>query len=142
MKTSLIILISFIYTIVLSCSTESKNQQIGTWQLEKIEFYDSTEQQWLVSDWMKNGSGTLNYLNDSMMSVEFLPTNYSIDSSGRYAYTAKYSFNKALNEVTHTRITHSDPEEIGKTVKRIIEIQGDTLIMNAKEFGLRLKWSR
>ncbi|MGB0403256.1 MAG: hypothetical protein ACPGEG_04110 [Salibacteraceae bacterium] len=142
MKKPLIISIPIIYIVIFSCVTKSISPQIGTWQLQKIEFFDSTQQEWKVSEWMKNGSGTLNYSNDSMMSVEFLPFNYNVDSTGRYAYTAKYSFNKTLNQVTHTRLTHTDPKEIGKTVTRIIEIQGDTLTMNAKEFGLRLKWYR
>lgn len=142
MKNVLIILISIIYISFLSCDTKYISPQIGTWQLQKIEFFDSTQHEWKVSEWMKNGSGTLNYLNDSMMSVEFLPFNYFKDSTGRYAYTAKYRFNKTLNQVTHTRLTHTDPKEIGETVTRKIKIQGDTLTMNAKEFGLRLKWYR
>jgi hypothetical protein len=91
---------------------------------------------------MKNGSGTLQYLATDTMRVEFLPEFYHEDSSGRYAYTATYQYFPKRGEIKHTRIAHTNPKEIGKTVERKLSIQEDTLFMFADEFGLKLTWLR
>ena len=128
--------------IFFACTNEPKNSHLGNWDLRVIEYYDSTSNEWEISDWMKGGSGKLTYLNDSMMEVEFLPKTYALDSTGRYASTASYTHKINSNLFKHTRLTHTDKSENGQTVERYITVENDTLTMSAKEFGLRLVWQR
>ena len=141
-------LINIIFILFLiACS---KNEEIeeetnanpftGLWELYIIESKDSTKN-WQPAEWMRNGKGNLHYDDNENMSVHFIPHNYgSVDSIKAYWYVAKYKIIADSNIVEHTRIFHSNLEEVGKTVKRYYKFKGDTLIMNAKEFGLRLKW--
>lgn len=123
------------------CNSNQANTINGRWLLLKIETQDSASGFWNTSEWMKNGTGTLIYEPNGTMSVEFRPQAYGLDSSAEiYAYTASYEYNKSTGFIQHTRLTHSDPDEIGKTVRRRLDFNGDTLTMHADEFGLRLKW--
>ena len=132
-----ITLLVFIY----SCNSQQPELLEGKWKLLQIEYEDSASGIWKTSDWMKNGTGTLVYKSNGNMTVEFLPENFGIDSNAEeYAYTASYKFDPTTGLSKHTRLTHTDPEEIGKKVTRKLEIKEDTLIMFADEFGLRLKW--
>ncbi|MBD77754.1 MAG: hypothetical protein CL840_02280 [Crocinitomicaceae bacterium] len=127
--------------LICSCTFSPSDTLSGTWKLYRIKQQDSLSEKWIVSDWMKNGSGTLIYKPNGMMSVEFIPEKYGLDSTAtKYAYTASFQYDPKLGLVTHKRITHTDPKEIGKVVTRKLELTNDTLIIHAKEFGLRLKW--
>lgn len=37
-------------------------------------------------------------------------------------------------------LMHSNPDKVGKTVKRHFKLKKDTLILFAKDFRFRLKW--
>ncbi len=126
---------------IYGCNSNQPELLEGKWQLLQIEYEDSASGIWKTSDWMKNGTGTLIYKSNGNMAVEFLPKNFGLDSNAeKYAYTASYKFDPTTGLSKHTRLTHTDREEIGKKVTRKLEIKGDTLIMFANEFGLRLKW--
>lgn len=129
-----IILLLFLY----SC-TKTKNPLIGKWNLHIIENKDSTNN-WVKSNWMKNGKGRLQYFNNDTVTIHFNPENYGDPGVEAYWYVASYKLNLDSNFALHTRLKHSNPDDIGKTVKRYFEINNDTLTMFAKEFGFRLKW--
>jgi len=113
---------------------------LGKWKLHIIENKDSLGV-WQQANWMKNGMGTLHYYNNDTVAVHFAPENYGDDGAAKpYWYIATYIYNADSNYVEHTRVKQSDESEIGKTVRRKINIKKDTLIMNADEFGFRLKW--
>jgi len=126
---------------VSSCSQKERSPLIGKWNLHVIESKDSAGV-WLESDWMKNGIGRLNYLENDTVTVHFNPENYGDKGVEAYWYIANYNLNLDSSFVEHTRVRHSNPKEVGKTVKRYFKINNDTLIMHAREFGFRLKWIR
>lgn len=127
-----------LWVIILITSCEPSNSLIGDYTLLIIEEQDSSGT-WNQSEWMKGATGSLSYSADGFMSVKFTPEN---EENAPYWYKASYVYHSHSNEVIHTRLEHSDPEEIGKTVKRKLTFKQDTLIMHAEEFGLRLKWLR
>ena len=126
--------------VVVSCRTHQDKDLVGTYSLIAIEEFDSISNSWQESNWMKGGNGKLIYHVSDTMQVEFLPSNYTSDSLNRYAYRALYSFDKSTDMVTHTRIEHTDSNEIGKVVQRKMEFRYDTLVMSAPEFSLKLTW--
>lgn len=132
------ILFSIILLIIISCSQPS-NQLIGKWELDIIEKQDSVGN-WVEAEWMKDGKGRLQYYDNDTVSLHFSPENYGDEGAEAYWYIANYKIYSDSGFVKHTRVKHSNPDEIGKTVKRYFEIKNDTLTMFAKEFGFRLTW--
>jgi hypothetical protein len=62
-----------------------------------------------------------------------------------YVYFAKYKVDKENNIVEHSRISHSNPGDWNKVVRRGFELNKDTLIIRPLEdsnSGLRLTWIR
>ena len=157
-----VIILFWIFMGFASCQTTSMNGEktfAGFWKLHIIETQDSVTQQWVQSDWMKDGISYLHYGTDHNMSIHFTPSGFSstnplgqeLDSlplnalkmlASDYWYVGKYRVITDENMVEHHRIIHSDPNEWGKIVKRSYKFLGDTLVLSAKEFGLRLKWIR
>jgi len=151
-----IIFISFSgFILLFSCSIREKNPLVGLWIIHSIEQQDSTEQ-WVTADWMKGGNGYLHYDAVKNMSLHFTPARYDqlilpenddksawdpgilAQLSSDYWYVGEY---KILgNVVQHTRLMHSNPIENKKKVSRNYFISGDTLVISAPEFKLRLKW--
>jgi len=141
MKYYLPLVVFTLSTVIYSCNSKHADNPEGKWELLVIEYQDSATGIWKTSEWMKNGTGTLIYKSNGMMSVEFLPENFGVDTSAKkYAYTASYKYDSTTGLSKHTRLTHTDPEEIGKKVSRKLLIKKDTLTMFADEFELRLKW--
>ncbi len=65
--------------------------------------------------------------------------------TGSYYYMGTYSINSVLSVVEHTYLSHSNPGEWGKKVKRRFSMIGDTLVIQPVEeanAGLKLKWLR
>ena len=135
----------FLVCNLFSCTKSlipTKNPLAGIWNLHVIEKQDSLAI-WRQSQWMKNGTGLLHYDNEQHVSVHFTPQNYGeSDSLHAYWYVAEYEIIMDSAYVKHSRILHSDPKKVGESVKRYFEIKDDTLIMHAKEFGFRLKWTK
>lgn len=130
------LLLFFFPLLLLGCLAKTKKPISGVWRLHIIETQDSSGN-WQQSNWMKNATGILHYDTENTVSVHFMPTS---DTIPPYWYVAHYQYNADSSFVQHTRIMHSNPNEVGKTVKRYVNINGDTLTMNANEFGLQLKW--
>lgn len=108
----------------------------GSYDLQIIQYYDSSSNRWATSEWMKGGSGVLTYLPTDTMSVYFT----TADSSEVYWYRATYSYDNKTRKVTHQRFEHSDEEQNFKTVVRRLNLERDSLTMFADDYGLRLLW--
>ncbi len=138
-------------------SCQDQNRSIaGLWKIHTIEQQNDSGN-WETADWMKNGLGYLHYDNKRNMSIHFIPENYEefvipeniekkdwefelLDNfSSDYWYVGEYTI-LSQNEIEHRRIMHSDPNENDVRVIRGFRFSGDTLIISAKEFGLRLMW--
>ena len=128
----------FFLLVLTSCNTKDQSI-IGKYDLLIIESQNDNGN-WQQANWMKNSKGRLQYFNNDTVTVHFNPENYGDEGVEAYWYVANYKLNNDSNYVEHTRVRHSNPEEIGKTVKRYFEIKKDTFVMHAKEFGFRLKW--
>jgi hypothetical protein len=62
-----------------------------------------------------------------------------------YVYFAKYAVNEGEGYVEHARISHSNPAEWNKKVRRKYTLNGDTLILQPYESenaDLKLTWVR
>lgn len=137
---------------------KADNPLEGLWKIHIIEYKDAESGTWKVSDWMKSGSAYVLYDATENMSIFFtpkgyettkMPNTYYLDSLGAedlkvlasdYWYIAKYKILKEEQIVEHRRLMHSDPNDWNQIVKRKYEINGDTLILTALEFNMRLKW--
>lgn len=128
-------LVLFSLLSLMGCQPE--NPFKGTWKIHRIE--QQIKDKWEIAEWMKGGIGYLHY-GDSEMSLIFTPANYPETRTGDYWYLARYHYSS--DTVYHHRISHSDPEEIGLTGKRLFRFVEDTLILVAPEHRLRLKWIR
>ena len=63
--------------------------------------------------------------------------------TGSYAYFARYKVSPMDSIIEHSRISHSNPADWNKVVRRKYFFSGDTLILRPVEnqnSGLRLKW--
>lgn len=122
----------------ISCNKPS-DSIVGKYDLLIIESQNENGI-WQQADWMRNSTGRLGYLANDTVTVHFTPENYGEKGVEAYWYIATYKKDSDSNYVEHTRVRHSNPKEVGKTVKRYFELHNDTLVMHAKEFGFRLKW--
>lgn len=128
----------FVLLFFISCNTV-EDSLVGKYDLVIIESQNDNKK-WQQANWMRNSIGHLHYYPNDTVTVNFTPENFGVEETEPYWYVATYKVNFDSSYVEHTRLRHSNPEEIGKTVKRYFEIKGDTFIMHAKEFGFRLKW--
>ncbi len=98
-----------------------------------------------------NGNGSLHlYTKDyKNYEVEFpnftdsIPQEALKHLTNNYFYMANYNIDTAKNVIHHTRISHSNPKDWGKTVTRRYSFIGDTLVLVPAEdenANLRLKW--
>ncbi len=158
-KITLLIIIALLFS---SCESETqKNKLTGLWSLVVMDNYNEKTNEWEV--WNGGMQGYVLYDNEENMSLHLLTKDYEktdlrfpdFDDSiplealkhltNSYVYFAKYSINYEDSVVTHTRISHSNPGEWGKTVHRKFGFIGDTLTLEPledKSAGLRLKWVR
>ena len=154
---------SFVIIAILSCLAACQPEQkgiTGLWKLESMMVKDSLDN-WSV--WRDGMNGYLLYdgqghvsLTLSVEGYEDSPLHYpNFDTSipiealkhrtGYYSYVGNYSVDEELSEVTHQRLSHSNPKDWGKEVTRKFSIQGDSLIIVPKESenaSLRLTWTR
>ena len=158
-KFTLILIIGF-----LSCNTHEKQQDlknplVGLWSLHIMEIQDSVTLKW--NEWRDGMQGYLLYDNTNNMALHLTTKGYqntdlifpnfrdtiSLEAlkyiTNNYNYFGKYTINQAGNVVEHARISHSNPSEWNKIVKRKFTFSGDTLILKPaekKNARLRLKW--
>jgi len=150
----------------IACRQPSDNQLSGLWELKTFEVQDSTGE-WGEYPWNKGGTGYLLYDDAGHAALHITPKNYqnlvmpsstSIDSIDNdslksayasmalnYNYVATYTIDHKKHIISHTRLSHSRPEDWGKTVEREFQFVGqDTLLMFPVEgfAKRRLTWVR
>jgi Lipocalin-like domain len=146
--------------------TKKTNASIaGLWKLIAFEVMDSNET-WSVYPWNAGGTGYLLYDEDGNAALHITPKDYqnydwpgskNIDSmdldklkatlstiASNYNYMAHYELDTTEKIVRHTRLSHSRPNDWGKTVERRYEFKGnDTLLLFPVEGKpRRLTWIR
>jgi hypothetical protein len=147
----------------ISCSQEKLIQHpiVGLWKLHIMETRDSTNGSW--SEWREGMQGYLLYDATENMSLHLTKKGYEnfdlefpnfqdtipLEAlkhlTGSYLYFGKYSIDEAKSQVTHQRISHSNPKEWNARVLRNFAFSNDTLILRPdeeKNAKLRLKWLR
>jgi len=161
MRTKITLLI-IIELLLISCESEiQENKLTGLWSLVVMDNYNEETKDWEV--WNGGMQGYILYDDKENMSLHLMTKDYEktalrfpdFDDSiplealkhltNSYVYFAKYSINYKDSEVTHKRISHSNPGEWGKKVHRKFGFIGDTLTLEPledKTAGLRLKWVR
>ena len=140
--------------------TSSTHKKItGLWQLYIIEQQDPVSGNWHE---YKNGmQGYILYDEDENMAVHLTSKGYQhtdiifhdfIDTvsmeelkhrTQSYVYFAKYSIDEDNKVVTHSRISHSNPNMWNVEVKRSYKFKGDTLVLKTlenRDSPLRVKW--
>lgn len=165
MKRIQFLLIIALTFLLLQCTTtikvEDENQFKGLWSLHIMEQKDSVTNKY--SEWRNGMQGYLLYDDSNTMAVHLTTKGYyktdlefpnfndtiSLEAlkylTGSYTYFAKYSIDTIKGQVTHARISHSNPKEWNDIVVRKYSFKGDTLILEPIETAnssLRLKWVR
>jgi len=160
MKKICILLLIVIALIQIGCDNQNRQNEItGLWQLHIMEIKDTTTGKW--SEWRNGMQGYLLYDNKDNVALHLMPKGYekneakfrnftdtmSLDKlqhlSMNYNYMGKYEIDPTKQVVSHKRLSHSNPNDWGVTVKRKFSFNGDTLIIRpaeAKNARLRLKW--
>ncbi|PVW13529.1 lipocalin-like domain-containing protein [Marixanthomonas spongiae] len=170
MKIHLLIIAVLAIVLVQSCkdkTTISEEKQLakteadqlhGLWKLESMEQKDSLGN-W--HEWRNGMQGYLLYDGNKSMALHLLKKDYEKTDlrfpnftdtipeaalkhlTGSYVYIGDYKILTHKSIVEHTRLSHSNPGEWGKTVQRRFSFSGDTLIIKPveeKNASLRLKW--
>jgi hypothetical protein len=149
-----------IYMIVFKKESKSDHQKIkGLWTLNSMAINNNSKwQEWnggmagyLLYDGDGNGALHLYTKDFKNFKPEFESFTSTIGDSAlkhltnSYNYMAQYSLDTAKKVIYHTRISHNNPKEFGKTVIRKYSFKVDTLILVPAEeenSSLRLKWVR
>jgi hypothetical protein len=143
---------------------------VGTWELERIERQLATGD-WVRAETRlgNNPLGSLVYDSAGNMAVQIMRQQRPLLSSdglatapsvapealaparveerviafeGYAAYFGKYSVNEAEGVVTHRRIAHLVPNQVGSDVRRRFEFLGDLLVLAVPGQPHRLVWKR
>lgn len=164
MRIQLLPLLLF-FGILTSCIQKQENQiknpLSGLWSLHIMEQRDSVSGQW--HEWRDGMQGYLLYGEQGYMSLHLMEKGYEKTElrfpnfsdtistealkhlTGSYVYFAKYSIDEVNGIVEHARISHSNPGDWNKVVRRKFSFNGDTLVLQPAEqqlANLRLKWVR
>ena len=157
----IVIISIFLHGCNENCDEVNTNDINGLWSLEVMEQKDINTGEW--REWRNGMQGYLLYDDNDNMALHLTTEGYeetdlrfpnftdtlSIDalkhSTNSYVYFAKYKVDKENNIVEHSRISHSNPGDWNKVVRRGFELNKDTLIIRPLEdsnSGLRLTWIR
>jgi hypothetical protein len=136
-----------------------KEQFRGLWSLYAMEQEDAETGEW--QEWRDGMQGYILYDGEGGMAVHLTTRGYekfdllfpnfndsiSVEAlrhlTNSYVYFAWYTVDEEKNIVEHARLSHSNPAEWNKVVRRKYTFSGDTLILEPVEPGLsdlRLKW--
>ncbi|MFT5970810.1 MAG: hypothetical protein ACI8ZO_001327 [Flavobacteriales bacterium] len=160
-KISLLITLISAAIFTVSCQQEKPKQHpiVGLWKLHIMETRDSINGYW--TEWREGMQGYLLYDATENMSLHLTKKGYENFNlefpnfqdtiplealkhlTGSYLYFGKYTIDIAKSQVTHQRISHSNPKEWNATVIRNFTFRNDTLILRPdeeKNAKLRLKW--
>ncbi|MEQ8324906.1 MAG: lipocalin-like domain-containing protein [Vicingaceae bacterium] len=156
---SRILLLCLIY---LACNPQPRSDELkGLWKLLSMQEQENGATTW--GDYPNKMQGYLLYDGQGYMSLHMTIENYQLkkldfkdlsDSSSieelkhralSYNYMAAYKIDYDNKVVTHHRLSHSNPLEWNKSVKRSFATHGDTLIletMDRPNGKIRVTWLR
>lgn len=138
---------------------KEENPFHGMWTLALMEQFNQETGIW--QEWRNGMQGYILYDGNNNMSVHLTTKGYEKTDirfpnftdtisepalkhlTNSYVYVAKYKVDKENTIVEHARISHSNPGEWNKIVKRKYTFKGDTLILQPVEksnSNLRLIW--
>ncbi len=162
MKTNKILFLLMLGLLV-GCNQEFEqhkpNKFKGLWSLHIMERLNPETGEW--HEWRDGMQGYILYDGNGNMSlhlttkgyedtdlrfpnfVDSIPTEALKHLTNSYVYFAKYTIDEDQSIVEHARISHSNPGDWNKVVRRRYRFNGDTLILQPVEkeiSGLRLKW--
>ena len=132
---------------------------LGLWKLHVMEIKNSETGLW--EEWRQGMGGYLLYEKSGYMSLHLMPKSYpntdmkfknftdtmQIDQlkyiSQNYNYTGSYTVDLDSSIVSHTKLSHSNPNEWGEISRRKFSFKADTLFVVPTEeenASLRLKF--
>lgn len=157
---------SWVFLVFIVCMGCQKNNIIkeeekfhGLWRLVIMEQMNDDSAQW--EEWRNGMQGYILYDGSNNMSLHLTTKGYEKTGiqfpnftdtiaeealkhlTNSYVYVAKYKVDKEQGIVEHARISHSNPGDWNKVVKRNYVFKGDTLILTPVESAnsnLRLTW--
>jgi len=147
-----------ILLFLLACEQKKESIQIpilGLWKLHVMEIKND-QGQW--NEWRQGMSGYLLYEDSGYMSLHLTPKSYPDTDlqfknftdtmqleqlqyiSQNYNYTGSYSIDIDSSIVSHTKLSHSNPNEWGEISRRKFSFVGDTLfVVPTEEENARLR---
>lgn len=160
-KTLFLILVTILFGCTQKTEEKEPNKLSGLWSLHIMEQRNPETGEW--NEWRDGMQGYILYGKMGHMSLHLTTKGYEktdlrfpnfIDTistealkhlTGSYVYFAKYTIDLESSIVEHTRISHSNPGDWDKVVRRRFSFLGDTLVLQPAEetlANLRLKWVR
>lgn len=150
----------FILIFCLSCTPKKQpdNKLTGMWKLEIMELFDTETQKY--KPWKDGMGGYLLYEASGHMALHLTTKAYPETTlafknftdtlaleklqylTQNYNYMGSYTIDEQNHIVTHTKLSHSNPNEWGELSVRAYDFVGDTLVIKPveeKNAGLRLK---
>ena len=149
------------FSFLLACNQKSKVEKLsilGLWKLHAMEVKNEKDE-W--SEWRQGMGGYLLYQESGYMSLHLFPKAYpesnlifrnftdtmQLDQlkyiSQNYNYTGSFTVDQDSSIVSHTKLSHSNPNEWGEISRRKFSFVGDTLFVVPTEeenASLRLKF--
>lgn len=129
---------------------------LGLWNLHIMEIKDSETGKW--NEWRQGMAGYLLYEKSGYMSLHLAPKSYPDTElnfrnftdtmsltqlkyiSQNYNYTGSYTVDMDSLIVSHTKLSHSNPNEWGEISRRKFYFTGDTLfVVPTEEENARLR---
>lgn len=147
--------------LISACRQMPQNELpiLGLWKLHVMEIKNSETNNW--EEWRQGMGGYLLYEKSGYMSLHLMPKSYpdtnlefknftdtmQLDQlkyiSQNYNYTGSYTVDIDSSIVSHTKLSHSNPNEWGEISRRKFSFNGDTLLVVPTEeenASLRLKF--
>lgn len=163
MKASISPFFLLLFWFFFDCNSNS-NKDIpapkleAMWKLLAIEEMDTLQGKWKL--FQGGMQGFLIYDNKKNMALHLLPKNYEksglvfknfpdsgsydqlLHQAQSYVYFAKYRVDSMEQTITHSRVSHSNPNEWNEEVVRNYEFHGDTLelITTERNPPIRVRW--
>lgn len=154
-----IAILSLITLAFFSCKNEPKGAHVGLWKLQSMQVKNAETGEW--SEYRGGMQGYLLYDDDQYMSLhlqtkDYYDTDLAFSNftdtmaleqlqhiTMNYNYMGQYEIDLESQIVQHTRLSHSNPNDVGEIVKRRFHFVGDTLVIQPfekKNARLKLKW--
>jgi len=147
-----------ICSIIFACEQKSKTPQLPILGLWKLNVMEVKNDDGIWNEWRQGMGGYLLYEASGYMSLHLMPKSYpdtdlkfknftdtmQLDQlkyiSQNYNYTGSYTVDLDSSIVSHTKLSHSNPNEWGEISRRKFKFVGDTLfVVPTEEENARLR---